>query len=198
MKDFYTRKSREEGYHARSVYKLKDINKKFKVIKKGNKVLDLGCSPGGWIQASLEIVGEHGQVIGIDIANIKKIKAKNFKFIKADIHEVEIKGKFHIVLSDMAPKTTGDQSLDHERSYDLAKTALKIAKKHLLPKGNFICKIFQGRHYQEFLKEIKQNFNYVKTAKPEASRKKSKEMYIIAKNMKPQQETTSPQSQHKS
>jgi len=181
MKDFYTRKSREEGYHARSVYKLKQINKKYSLIKKGDKVLDLGCSPGGWIQASLEITGEKGFVTGIDINNIKKIKSKNFRFIKEDIDDVNLEEKFDVILSDMAPKTTGDQALDHERSYDLSKTALEIAKKNLKEKGNFLCKIFQGKNYQKFLDEVKKNFEFVKTVKPEASKRKSKEMYVIGK-----------------
>lgn len=181
MKDFYTRKSREEGYYARSVYKLKHINKKYDLIKKGDKVLDLGCSPGGWTQASLEIVGEKGFVVGIDIISPRKIKSKNFKFIRSDVQEAEINEKFDVVLSDMAPKTTGIQDLDHERSYDLAKTALEISKKHLKEGGNFLCKIFQGKYYQEFLNEVKKNFEFVKTVKPEASKRGSKEMYVVGK-----------------
>lgn len=188
MKDFYTRKSREEGYYARSVYKLKQINKKYNLIKKGNKVLDLGCSPGGWTQASLEIVGKQGFVLGTDISHIRKIKAKNFKFIKTDINELKIDEKFDVVLSDMAPKTTGTQDLDHDRSYGLAKKALEIAQQHLKEKGNFLCKIFQGLYYPQFLNEVKQNFEFVKTVKPEASKSKSKEMYVIGKCMKPKKE----------
>ncbi len=188
MKDFYTKKSREEGYYARSVYKLKHINKKYNLIKKGDKVLDLGCSPGGWVQASLEIIGKQGFVTGIDLSPIRKIKAKNFKFIKADIQEAEIKGNFDVILSDMAPKTTGIQELDQERSYELAKTALEIAKKHLKEGGNFLCKIFQGPRYQEFLNEVKKDFEFVKTVKPEASKRQSKEMYVVGKCMKSKKE----------
>jgi len=188
MKDFYTRKSREEGYYSRSVYKLKNINKKYELIKKGDKVLDLGCSPGGWSQASLEIVGHNGLVIGIDITPVKKIKAKNFKFIKSSIEEAEIEGTFDVVLSDAAPKTTGIQDLDQERSYDLAKTALEIAKKHLKEDGNFLCKIFQGPNYQEFINEVKKNFEFMKTVKPEASKRQSKEMYVVGKCMKHKKE----------
>lgn len=187
MKDFYTRKSRQEGYYARSAYKLKHINKKYNLIRKGDKVLDLGCSPGGWVQASLEIIGNKGLVIGVDITPAR-IKAKNFKFIKADVKEAKIEEKFDVVISDMAPKTTGIQELDHERSYDLAKTALEIAKKHLKEKGNFLCKIFQGKYYQEFLNEVKKNFEFAKTVKPGASKKKSKEMYIVGKCLKHKKE----------
>lgn len=185
MKDFYTRKSREEGYYARSVYKLKHINKKYNLIRKDDKVLDLGCSPGGWVQASLEIIGPEGFVVGIDIVPVKRIEAKNFRFIKSNIEEAQIEEMFDVILSDMAPKTTGIRDLDQERSYDLAKTALETAKKHLKQGGNFLCKIFQGPRYQEFLNEVKKEFEFVKTVKPEASKRESKEMYVIGKCMKP-------------
>jgi len=188
MKDFYTRKSREEGYYARSVYKLKQINKKYNLIRTGDKVLDLGCSPGGWVQASLELIGNKGFIIGIDINNVKEIKAQNFQFIKADIETVDIDGTFNVILSDMAPKTTGDRALDQERSYSLSMAALKICDTNLVKKGNFLCKIFQGGKYPEFLKEVKKRFEFVKTMKPEASKSKSKEMYVIGKCMKPKKE----------
>ena len=188
MKDFYTRKSREEGYYARSAYKLKQINKKYNIIKKGDEVLDLGCSPGGWIQASLEIVSKNGYVMGIDIVNVKKIEAKNFEFIKSDIHKTDLKRNFDAVLSDMAPRTTGMRDLDQERSYDLAKQALETAKKHLKSGGNFLCKIFQGPKYNEFMKEVRKNFEFIKTVKPKASKKQSKEMYVVGKCMKPKKE----------
>ena len=143
MKDFYTRKSREEGYYARSVYKLKQIDKRYNILRKNDKVLDLGCSPGGWVQAALEIVGKKGFVVGVDINNIKKIKDLNFKFIREDIETAKIEGIFNTILSDMAPKTTGDKALDHERSYSLAMSALKLCDTNLREKGNFLCKIFQ-------------------------------------------------------
>lgn len=183
MKDYYTKKSREEGYYARSVYKLKQLNKKYELIKKGDKVLDLGCSPGGWVQASLEIVGLEGKVIGIDLEKTK-VKAENFKFIQGDIYNEEILeevGKVDVVLSDMAPKTSGIREVDQERSYDLARQALKIAKKKLKGGGNFVCKIFQGKNYPGFINQVRKEFSFVKTAKPEASKSRSKEMYIVGK-----------------
>jgi len=183
MKDYYTRKSREEGYYARSVYKLKSLNKKYQIIKKGDKVLDLGCSPGGWAQESLEIVGKDGFVTGVDIDEAK-VKAQNFKFIQGDAYgkkNLEALDKFDVVLSDMAPKTSGIRELDQGRSADLARKALDIAKKKLKTGGNFVCKIFQGREYPEFINEVKKEFSFVKTTKPEASKKGSKEMYAIGK-----------------
>lgn len=183
MKDYYTKKSREEGYLARSVYKLKWLNKRYNLIKKGDNVLDLGCSPGGWIQASLEIIGNKGKVIGIDLEKTK-IKKENFEFLHGSAFDesiIEGLGKVDAVLSDMAPKTSGVKELDQGRSYDLAKQALEIAKKKLKKRGNFICKIFQGQEYETFIKEAKKEFESVKTAKPEASKKGSKEMYVIGK-----------------
>lgn len=183
MKDFYTKKSRQEGYYARSVYKLKQLNKKYEIIKKGDRVLDLGCSPGGWVQASLEAVGRGGKVIGIDLERAK-VKAENFTFIKADVYDKKIMEeieKVDVVLSDMAPKMSGVRELDQERSYDLARQALTAAKKKLKTCGNFVCKIFQGRDYQNFINEVKKEFKFVKTAKPEASKSGSKEMYVIGK-----------------
>lgn len=183
MKDYYTKKSREEGYYARSVYKLKQINKKYQIIKPGDKILDLGCSPGGWVQASLEITGPKGLVVGIDIDKAK-VKAENFKFIQEDIYNKEIienLEKFDVVLSDMAPKTSGVRELDQERSLDLAKQAFIIAKKKLKGNGNFVCKIFQGKDYPEFLNEVRKEFGFVKAVKPEASKSGSKEMYVIGK-----------------
>ncbi len=183
MKDYYTRKSREEGYYARSVYKLKQLNKKYSIIKQGDKVLDLGCSPGGWVQVSLEIVGKEGSVVGIDLEKAK-VKAENFKFIQGDVYDkknLEVVEKFDVVLSDMAPKTSGIRDLDQERSFDLAKQALSVAKKKLKVGGNFVCKIFQGKDYPNFINQVKKEFKFVKTFKPEASKSGSKEMYVVGK-----------------
>ncbi len=183
MKDYYTRKSREEGYYARSVYKIKELNKKYKLIKQGDKVLDIGCSPGGWVQAALEVVGKKGYVVGIDLERVK-VKAENFRFIQGDVYDNKIPddiGVVDVVLSDIAPKTSGVKELDQERSYDLAKQALKISKKKLKKGGNFLCKIFQGKEYIRFIKEVEKEFKFVRTAKPEASKKGSKEMYVIGK-----------------
>ncbi len=183
MKDYYTRKSREEGYYARSVYKIKELNKKYKLIKQGDKVLDIGCSPGGWVQAALEVVGRKGYVVGIDLEKVK-VKAENFRFIQGDIYENKILEDIEVVdvvLSDTAPKTSGVRELDQGRSIDLARIALDIAKKKLKAEGNFVCKVFQGKEYPDYIREVKKEFSFVKTSKPEASKSGSKEMYVIGK-----------------
>lgn len=187
MKDFYNFKAKREGYRARSAYKLKQINNKYHIIKQGDRILDIGCSPGSWSQVSLETVNEKGFVLGIDIQHTKKIKSKNFKFIKADITQKEtlkkIQGKFNTVISDISPKTTGIIHLDQELSHSLAETCLKIALKKLKPRGNFLCKIFQSNKTKELVNKTKKHFKFVKTIKPESSKSKSKEMYILAKNL---------------
>ena len=185
-KDHYFRKAKQEGFRARSVYKLFEINKKHNLIKRGDKILDLGCSPGSWSQAASKITGNKGVVLGIDILPIKEIK--EIKFIQADISSQEtlekirlVSEKFDVILSDMAPKTTGIKDLDHSKSIDLNEKALEIAEKCLVKNGNFLCKVFQGEFFPEFLKKVKGKFEFVKSFKPESSRKESKEVYIVAK-----------------
>ena len=185
-KDYYSRKARQEGYLARSVYKLKQLNKKYNLIKRNDTILDLGCFPGGWIQCSLEIVGDKGHVTGIDLNDVD-VKGKNFSFYKIDAFSDEvfnIGNKFDAVISDMAPKTTGIKDLDRARSAKLAYRALEIAKKKLKPSGNFLAKVFQGEDFIGFLNECKKHFNFVKSDKPEASKRKSVEMYVVCKNFR--------------
>lgn len=185
-KDKLTIKAKKEGYFARSVYKLKEINKRFNLIKKNSRVLDLGCSPGSWSQTCLEIIDEDGEVVGVDLVPCRKIKNKNFRFVHADASKEDImEGEvFDVVISDMAPKTIGITNIDHENSIDLCRNALNIAKKRLKKNGNFLCKIFEGALFNELLKEIRKNFHNVKVFKPQSSKKRSKEIYIIAKGLK--------------
>ncbi|MAG52396.1 MAG: hypothetical protein CMH62_00365 [Nanoarchaeota archaeon] len=178
-KDFYFKKAKSQGYLARSIYKLFEVNKKYKLISPNSKVLDLGCSPGSWVQACLELNVK--EIVGVDINEVK-IEDKRFKFIKKDINKLDTKklGKFDVVLSDLAPSTSGNKDLDVDRSINLSYTALKIAKKTLKPNGNFLVKVFQGSEFEELLKEIKKYFQFTKSYKPKSTRKSSKEIYIIA------------------
>ena len=188
-KDHYFRKAKKEGFRARSAYKLFDINKNYNLIKKGDKVLDLGCSPGSWLQVASKFTGAKGIVLGIDILPVKQIA--NVKFLQADITDPAtldliklVSKEFDVVISDLAPKTTGIKELDHEKSVYLNEKALEIAEKVLDEKGNFLCKIFQGYYSSEFIKKLRKRFEFVKSHKPESSRKESKEIYIIAKGFK--------------
>ncbi len=186
-KDFYTQRAKDEGMIARSAYKLKQINNRFHILKPGNKILDLGCSPGGWSKLSLDIVGASGSVVGVDTAPVK-LKDSRFTFIQADIFEEEILNElerdFNVVVSDAAPKTTGQRELDRERSEAIAFYALKVAEKKLVPGGHFVCKIFQGQEYQKFLQKVSKKFHYTRSCKPDASKRESKEMYIVGKGYK--------------
>lgn len=177
-KDSYFRRAQAENYVARSAYKLLELNKKYNLIKKNNLVLDLGSSPGSWAQVCLKLKVK--RVVGIDLSHTK-VKDKDFRFIKDDIGNIDVEntGKFDVVLSDLAPNTTGN--FDAEASVDLSRKAWTIAKKVLKKNGNFVCKVFQGRGFEELTKEIRKDFEFFKISKPDASRKRSKEIYMIGK-----------------
>ncbi len=185
--DFYTKKAKEEGYPARSVYKLKEINEKYHLIQKGDKVLDLGCAPGSWLSYISKEVGQTGKVLGIDIVDIKIRLENNTVFFKKDILEltdfdsIKYSVAFNAVVSDLAPKTSGMKSVDAGRSLELCEKSFEIAKKVLAPGGNFLCKIFAGESTGKFFNKIERNFKFAKRFKPMASRKESKEIFIIGK-----------------
>lgn len=190
-KDFYTKKAKEENYPARSVYKLKEINEKYRIFKHGDKVLDLGCAPGSWIlYISKEVgppageAGDKGRVVGVDIDNIKINLPKNAEFIKGDIMEIEVGGVFDVIVSDLAPSTSGIGFVDVEGSLELCERSFEITKKVLKSGGNFLCKMFEGEGTDEFFKKAKQYFKFIKIFRPKATRKGSREIYIIAMGFK--------------
>jgi 23S rRNA (uridine2552-2'-O)-methyltransferase len=185
--EHYTLKAKQDRYPARSVYKLQQIDEKFNLFRKNFKILDLGCAPGSW----LLYVAKKGDVLGIDLRDVDIELPQNAKFIKADIMKhvptsvgipALIGKKFDIILSDMAPNTSGEHDVDVENSIELCEKALEIAKTNLKRGGNFLCKIFEGEGMQEFFKKIEQSFSFAKRYKPLASRKESREIYIIGKN----------------
>ncbi|MBU2639418.1 MAG: RlmE family RNA methyltransferase [Nanoarchaeota archaeon] len=180
-KDYYFKKAKTQGYLARSIYKLLEINKKYNLITPNSRVLDLGTSPGSWVQACLKLKVK--EIIGIDITEAK-IKNPNFVFLKEDISKLDIKNlkEFDVVLSDLAPSTSGNKQLDSEKSIELSDKAFNIAKKVLKPNGNFLVKVFQGPGFEELFNEIRKNFKFCKSYKPKSTRKSSKEIYIVAKN----------------
>jgi 23S rRNA (uridine2552-2'-O)-methyltransferase len=183
--EFYTRLAKEENYPARSVYKLKEMDEKYHIVKQGDQVLDLGCAPGSWLLYLSQKVGSKGKVIGIDIEEVKIPEKTNIVFIKKDIldlKESDFKNKFEAVVSDLAPKTSGIKSLDSGRSLELAEKSFEITKSVLVPGGNFVCKIFEGEENDEFLRRVGDSFAFTKRFKPKAVIKKSKEFYVIAKD----------------
>lgn len=185
--EFYTEKARKEGYPARSVYKLKEIVEKYNLIKKGDMVLDLGCAPGSWLLYISEIVGKKGKVVGVDIEDIKIRPEVNILFIKKDVREIngsEIESfckKYQVVVSDLAPETSGIKAVDTGRCLELSERAFELAKEFLAPGGNFICKTFEGEFSNEFFKKVSKYFQFAKRYRPKAVIKGSREFYIIAK-----------------
>jgi 23S rRNA (uridine2552-2'-O)-methyltransferase len=189
-KDHYSERAKKEQYPARSVFKLKEAQKKFRLIKKGDRVLDLGCSPGSWLLYAAELTGKRGRVLGIDLKSIRIKIPPQAETLTADILTIDRAwmdkqepGKhFDVVLSDMAPATTGNKALDAARSFQLCQAALSIAEMVLKPGGSFICKIFQGEEFKEFSDTVRSRFKRHKIFKPQSSRKESKEIYITGMN----------------
>jgi 23S rRNA (uridine2552-2'-O)-methyltransferase len=180
--DHYSQQAKRERYPARSVYKLEEIQKKHRPIKKGDKVLDLGCAPGSWLLYTAKLTGPKGRVIGVDLKPVSIQASPCINIIAADVFTLDVAslGKdFNVVLSDMAPATTGHKTVDAARSYNLCEAALKIAQSILLPKGSFVCKIFQGPDFNLFLDDVRAGFKRLKIFKPQSSRKASKEIYVI-------------------
>jgi len=182
--DAFQRRARREGYRARSVYKLMDIQKRSKIFRKDDTVLDLGAAPGGWSQIALEYIGEDGKLVGVDLQHILPLKGA--QFLQGDIREPETRKeleklvpKADVVLSDMSPNLSGNYSVDQARSVELASFALEIASERKA--NSFVVKVFEGSDFQDFRKAVIDEFGSVRTLSPEASRKQSSEVYLIAK-----------------
>ncbi len=193
--DSFFNKAKEEGYPARSVYKIKEIDEKYHIIKQNDIVLDLGCAPGSWMMYLSRRVGQKGKVIGIDVQDIKILVERNMKFIKGDIGEIVYgtkfrkiirsdpkKSLFNVIVSDMASKTTGVKFADAEESLNLAKEAFKITKEFLKNGGHFVFKIFESEDTAQFIKTLKDYFKTVKRHMTKATRKQSREFYVVCKN----------------
>jgi 23S rRNA (uridine2552-2'-O)-methyltransferase len=183
--DHYTQQAKKDRYPARSVYKLKEIQKKYRLIKKGNRVLDLGCAPGSWLLGAAEIAGASGEVIGVDLKPVSIDLPKQVTVIIGDILNPGeallqcLEKPYHVVLSDMAPGTTGNKEVDAARSFNLCEAALDIADRVLVSNGSFLCKIFQGQEFKTFTDMVKRRFKQQRIFKPQSSRKASKEIYVI-------------------
>jgi len=188
--DHLTRKARSENYPARSVYKLVEIQQKFNLIQKSDHVLDLGCYPGSWLLYAAQQTGKDGKVLGIDLNAVEITLPAHAAAVQKDILAVDdadfLTGytPFDVILSDMAPATTGRKDVDAMRSFELCDMAFQVAVSHLKPAGHFVCKIFQGSEFDGFQKKIKPYFQTCKIFKPDSCRKQSKEIYIIAKDRK--------------
>lgn len=183
--DHYARKARKEKFAARSVYKLAEIQQKHHLIHKGDRVLDLGCAPGSWLQYAAQQTGPGGQVVGVDPKPVTIRLPGTVQVIAGDIDALFQEGRerfeagFKVVLSDMAPATTGNKHADAARSFALCERALDVAVAVLQPGGNFVCKIFQGEDFKAFYDRVKAQFARMHIFKPQSSRKGSKEIFVI-------------------
>lgn len=191
-RDPWRREARSKGYRARSAYKLKQIQDKFGIIRKGDSVLDVGCHPGGWTQVAVEEVGENGFVLGVDLLSTSPIEGASV--IMGDISEnstleeiSELLGdrNLNTVISDISPKLTGRYDTDQAISLELSTLVMDTAMLILTPGGNFVTKIFQGTGIEGLMKAAKQRFSNVQRYAPTASRKSSSETYLICQNKLP-------------
>lgn len=192
VKDHYFKKAKKENFLARSIYKLEEIDKKYKILNPSDVVVDFGYHPGSWIQYTSGKVGNDGLVVGIDIkpVNKKLTPLKNVRLYEKSIFDVnvledlEMTSLFDVVLSDMAPNTTGIRSVDQDRSLNLIEEVFHLLPKFLKKEGNFVIKVFDSHQAQVFLKENKNIFEEFHLLKPKSTRSISKEFFAIGKGYK--------------
>ncbi|XQW86525.1 23S rRNA (uridine(2552)-2'-O)-methyltransferase RlmE [Thalassotalea piscium] len=189
--DEYVKKAQKLGLRSRAYFKIEEINAKDKLIKPGMKVVDLGAAPGGWSEYAVKAVGDSGQVVACDILSIDPIAGVDF--LQGDFREeavldallTRIDGKnIDVVMSDMAANFTGNDVADAARSMYLVELALDMCHQVLKKNGAFVVKVFQGQGFEEYMKEVRKVFNIVKTRKPESSRARSREVYLVATGFK--------------
>jgi len=189
--DQYVKQSQSDGYRSRASYKLIELDKKDKLFRKGMTVVDLGAAPGGWSQVAAQLVGDKGSVIASDILAMDQLAGVSFvqgDFTEESVYELLLSevgdAPVDLVISDMAPNMSGVSAVDQPAAMYLVELALEFAQKTLAANGSFACKIFHGEGFDEFLKACRAAFKTVYIRKPEASRARSRETYIVAKGFK--------------
>lgn len=186
-RDYYYKKAKEEKYRSRAAYKLLQAVKKYRFIKESDVVLDLGAAPGGWVQAARNSVGSEGYVLGVDLKSVEPFEEENVRTIVGDINDEEtlheilgfLPKEADAVISDASPNISGVWEVDHARQMGLSLRALEIALETLRPSGSFFVKVFQGDMLDDFTKKVKNHFQQVRVVKPEASRGRSSELFIL-------------------
>jgi len=187
-KDVWYKKAKSEGYRSRASFKLLQINEQTRIIRPGDRVVDLGAAPGGWTQIAVELAGPGAPVVGVDLDRIEPLEGATF--IRGDMTRpetvvavlAEIGGEVDVVLSDMSPNISGSYTTDHARSVFLSENALAFATRVLRKGGVFVCKVFEGEMFPDLLALVKAHFRDVRVISPEASRKASSEVYIVGKS----------------
>ena len=189
LNDAYVQRAQRDGYRSRAVYKLLEIEEKEHLFRPGQCVVDLGAAPGGWAQLARRLVGERGEVIGLDLLDMAPLDGVTF--IKGDFRDDAMLEALHrtlagravdIVISDMAPNVSGMTAVDQPRAMYLCELALEFAREVLRPGGAFVVKVFQGEGFDAFARALRSSFGKVSTRKPLASRPKSREVYLVARN----------------
>lgn len=188
--DRFHQKAKREGFLARAVYKLEEIDTKHHIFDGGHRVLDLGCAPGSWLQYARQQIGEHAVLVGLDRGPLQK-PPPGARILVGDVMTIDVQEllgelpAFDVVLSDMAPDTSGIRNLDQARSEALFERALEIATLVLAPGGNFVGKLFQGPDFKKLTEAVRARFAVAKTQKPASSRRISIEQYVIGKGFRP-------------
>ena len=190
LNDPYVAAAKRDGYASRAAYKLLELDEKFNLVKPGMRVLDLGAAPGGWCQVALQKMKGRGTVVGVDLLEFGPVPGASCHVLDVETPDSEkqmaewLGGQADIVLSDMAPSTTGHQTTDQIRIIALAEVAYEVAQTMLVPGGSFVVKLFQGGAVGDFLARLKRDFAQVRHAKPPASRKDSSELYMVAQGFR--------------
>jgi 23S rRNA (uridine2552-2'-O)-methyltransferase len=191
-KDTFYKKAKQEGYRSRAAYKLLELHRELRIFKPGDRVIDLGSWPGGWVQVAATLVGDSGRVVGIDLVALDPFPLPNVTLLQGDATDprqqeriiAQLGGPCDVLLSDMAPKLSGIRETDEARAMELCRTALACAPRLVRPSGALLLKVFMGSEYKVFLAELRATFTAVKAARPEATRKGSAETYVLATGLK--------------
>ena len=191
-KDAVYRRAKREGFRSRAAIKLEELDRLFSLLRPGQRIVDLGCWPGGWLQVCAERVGPRGRVVGVDVAHTEEVERPNVVVLTADVYDASLAdrvrealgGPADLVLSDLAPKLSGIAASDSARHAALVQRALDLARAWLGPEGIFLAKLFMDAEYQDLIREIRGTFSAVKSRKLDTTRKGSSELYVCGRGLK--------------
>ena len=189
--DVFVKRARESGFRSRAVFKLDEIQRTDRIIKPGMTIVDLGAAPGGWCQLAVKLLQGRGRIVALDILPIDAIVGVEFiqgdfsdDLVLAQLEQLLQDDRPQLVMCDLAPNMMGIADVDHDRSMHLVELALDFAQRSLAPGGDFLVKVFQGRHFHPFVLQLRKHFASVKVRKPPASRQRSPELYLLARGFK--------------